>query len=245
MKLAELQAQLEAALRSKSRTGVSKILSQIIPAGRLTAADALNVYGNSYRARLTSALCEIYETVWQAVGDQDFFALADRFIAGHPSGTHSLQFYGADFPGFLVSQKLPEPITEAARFEWKFAELFHMQQQLGLEGPALTSAVESGQTLALVDSAFLFQSRNAVHRMFACRSSGEDPGDLALAAFLLVHKTGDSIHIQEFEENEFKILERLSAHGTAAEILAQSNASETGVQTLFAYLAASRLLKLP
>jgi len=244
MNLAELQIQLEAALRGSPQSGASRILSQIIPAGRLTGADALNVYGNSYRARLTSALCEIYETVWQALGDEDFFAIADRYIAEHPSRTHSLQFYGAEFPVFLVERKVPEHVSEAARFDWKFAELFHKQTQTGLEGAELAAAVESGQAVSLVSSAFLFQSAFAVNRMFECRSSGEAPGDIARPVFLLVHKTGDSIWIQTLEEPAFKILESIQVGTPTAQALAESNAVEADVQTLFAYLASRRLLTL-
>ena len=190
MKLADLQTQFEAALRG-ARGDHSRILAEILPAGRLAAPAALDVYGKSYRARLTSALGEIYETVWRAMGDEMFFEIAGQYIAEHPSSTHSLQFYGLEFPDFLVrmsgraqekktTDELPGFLPDLARFEWLFAELFHKRMEPGLSGPALASAVESGIPLALVGSAFLLHSPWAVDVLFANRAADELPTRLKL-----------------------------------------------------------------
>lgn len=247
MKLADLQSQFEAALRGQKDP--ARILSEIVPAGRLTAQGALDVYGKSYRARLTSALGEIYETVWRALGDDLFFETAARYIAEHPSTTHSLQFYGSEFAVFLSGElsrarsDLPDFLPDLARFEWLFAALFHRQMQIGLSKADLAEALESGAALTLVESAFLFHSPFAVQALFANRASEHLPEHLEKPCWLIVHKADDSIAVEPVSEGAYRLLLDVSQGRSVHDALEASEMDETEVRTLFAHISASGLLK--
>ncbi len=252
MSLAELQSQFEAALRGAPGDH-ARILAEIVPAGRLTASGALDVYGKSYRARLTSALGEIYETVWRAMGDDLFFHAAAQYIAEHPSTTHSLQFYGVEFPAFLErllqrpeaadTNELPGFLPDLARFEWLFAELFHKRTETGLTGSSLAEAVESGRPLSLIDSAFLFESHWAVDVLFSSRSQETLPDNVERPCWLVSYKISDSIAVEPVSQEAFHVLAGISRGLPVHEVLAKSNASQTEIQTLFAHISTHGLLK--
>ena len=80
-----------------------ELVRTVTGGGKLTAAEAVEVYRGGYPARLTEALGETYEICWRVLGDEAFFAAAHDYIARAPSRTHNLSDYGADFPEFLES----------------------------------------------------------------------------------------------------------------------------------------------
>ena len=52
------------------------------------------VYRQAYRARLRSALRDNHEVLFQVMGDEAFDALAEAYIAAHPSTFYSLRWFG-------------------------------------------------------------------------------------------------------------------------------------------------------
>lgn len=99
----------------------------IIPAGKLSSADALQVYNNDYQARLLDALCVNYEATWVTIGDEDFIAIAKEYIQFYPSNSYSLNFYGTHFPEFLHQHPkiIDSYVFQMALFERHYWKLFH------------------------------------------------------------------------------------------------------------------------
>ena len=91
-----------------------ELVAAVTGGGKLSAAEAVDVYRGGYPARLTDALGETYETCWRVLGDEGFFAAAQTYISRHPSRSHNLSDYGEAFPEFL----------ESLRFDLGAAEVY-------------------------------------------------------------------------------------------------------------------------
>jgi len=107
--------------------GKSAIADAIVDAPPLPAADRLEIYRNAYRVRLIDALDDAYPVLHAVLGDDDFTALGEAFIAAHPSVHRSIRWYGSELAEFL--RQCPpfaeQPIfSELALLEWTLAEVF-------------------------------------------------------------------------------------------------------------------------
>lgn len=123
MKLSDMQKIFSDVIRGADAHGLS---SKIVPGGALSADEAVAVYQEGYRARLTEALGECYEAVWRVLGDDDFFAVCDAFIPGHISQSYNLSSYGDEFPDFLAAERPQYPfLKDLALFEKEFRAAFH------------------------------------------------------------------------------------------------------------------------
>lgn len=95
---------------------------------QLSAARRFNVYRNNFWTSLTDALGSIYPVVEQLVGREFFAFTADRYIRTHPSSSgnlHNLGFALADFLSrFQAAAELPY-LSDVARLEWAYHEVFH------------------------------------------------------------------------------------------------------------------------
>jgi hypothetical protein len=105
----------------------SRIAEAIADAPPLPVAERLGIYRNAYRVRLIDALGETYPVLHAVLGDEDFAALGEEFIAATPSVHRSLRWYGAELAEFLKQQSpfAEQPIfAELALLEWTLAEVF-------------------------------------------------------------------------------------------------------------------------
>lgn len=102
---------------------------QPLPDGQLTprSAPQFGVYRMAYRARLRAALRDNYEVLPQVMGDEDFDALANAYIAAHPSQHYSLRWFGHRLPDFMAQHAtlVPHPaLTDLAQMEWALRQAF-------------------------------------------------------------------------------------------------------------------------
>jgi hypothetical protein len=105
----------------------SSIADAIADAPPLPVTERLGIYRNAYRVRLIDALGETYPVLHAVLGDEDFAALAEEFIAATPSVHRSIRWYGAQLAEFLKQQSpcAEQPIfAELALLEWTLAEVF-------------------------------------------------------------------------------------------------------------------------
>lgn len=142
------------------------LLQQMIPVGSLTNEEVLKVYASDYRARLTEALGENYETTWLVLGDDRFFDIALKYIEANPSSNPDLSHYGKNFPYFLrhykyfAEWKIDIPfLEELAYFEKNFWEIFHSpffsgQPICQLSSSDSLASVEFRQPFLLLKSEF-------------------------------------------------------------------------------------------
>jgi Putative DNA-binding domain len=132
LRLRELQLRLSAALAAGPKdTGVvadavdPALLALVSDHGDLTPSQRLDIYADMYRARLVDVLREDYPRVLAILGDEEFQALACRYLLQHPSTHPSVRYVGRRFADFLGG----EPggrlfLGDLARLEWARVEVF-------------------------------------------------------------------------------------------------------------------------
>lgn len=201
--------------------------------GTLSAIQALAVYQDGYRARLSEAMGETYEGVWSVLGDEGFFSVCRGFIAGHPSAIYNLSDYGLNFGLFLASH--PESrrwpfLPELAAFEWRFKELFHLKEHLPIV-PAALGVAAGNSRLVLGAEVCLRRHANAVYEIWrtrkdraaSCRQDWNQPEQL------LMYKREGDIFVHPLNEPEFLILETLSGGRTLEESIGEATRIHPGL----------------
>jgi hypothetical protein len=121
--LRQLQSDLQKYLVGEA----SDIADAIVDAPPLPIDARLGIYRNAYQVRLIEALGDTYPVLHAVLGDDEFAALGEAFVAAQPSVHRSIRWYGGELAHFLTHQ-LPyaeQPIfAELARLEWTLAEVF-------------------------------------------------------------------------------------------------------------------------
>jgi len=123
MALRRLQRELQNHLLG----GDGSIADAIVDAPPLPIAERLGIYRNAYQVRLIEALDETYPILHGVLGDDDFVALGEEFVAAHPSVHRSIRWYGAELAEFLRGRPpyAGQPIlAELALLEWTLTEVF-------------------------------------------------------------------------------------------------------------------------
>ncbi len=102
-----------------------------IDAAGLLAGDfaiGLAVYRHAYRARLAEALADNHTVLARALGDEAFDALAQAYIAAHPSRHPSIRWFGhrlADFMAEAGGDLVPhDSLPDFARIDWALRGAF-------------------------------------------------------------------------------------------------------------------------
>ena len=119
--------QLQRALQSHLLGEPSTVVDAIVDAPPLPALERLGIYRNAYQVRLIDALDDTYPVLHALLGDEDFVALGEKFVAAHPSNHRSIRWYGSELAEYLsVCPPFAEqPIfAEIALLEWTLAEVF-------------------------------------------------------------------------------------------------------------------------
>jgi len=95
------------------------------------APPRLGIYRHAYRARLAEALRSNYPVLHRVLGDEDFGALAQAYLAAHPSQSPSIRWFGQALPAWIAArleddpQALPHPaLGDLVRMEWAIGTSF-------------------------------------------------------------------------------------------------------------------------
>jgi hypothetical protein len=101
---------------------------------RLTAARHLNIYQQSYIARLRECMKNQFSALAYALGEELFQMFADQYLDAYPSGSYTLNDLGRRFPDFLeetrpdAGQEEKESwidfIIQLAHFEYTLTLIF-------------------------------------------------------------------------------------------------------------------------
>ena len=226
------------------------LVGSVTGGGKLTAAEAVEVYRGGYPARLTEALGETYETCWRVLGDEGFFAAARGFIARFPSRTYNLSDYGAEFPEFLESLPVAEDapyLGDLARFAWAFKELFHVKPQAGLDPIVLAAKARPDAVLRFGAAVRLLSLRRRVYGIFRRDNDDQTPiaeKDWKGAERLILYKgDGNPIFVRELTAPEHAALGALIAGRPLADALAGAEGMDAeGAQKLFGFLSSAGLV---
>ena len=227
----------QAATQGEQSEGVPRLLQTLTPGGTLTGSAAIDVYGKGVTIRLTEALGETFEAVWWVCGDEDFFALAKRFIHARPSTTYNLSQYGKEFPEFL-DKVFPFPdlpfLGDLARYEWTFKELFHTRQHESVAPEHIQSLAEDPAIQFQFGQAVrLFTSRYAIYDLWKLRGTeheGKPPVEWDRPQRLVLYKRTQQIFVHELDEQEFQILHSLHAGQMLEAALALISEQEVPIQ---------------
>ena len=218
--------------------------------GKLTAAQAVDVYRGGYPARLTEALGETFEACWRVLGDEAFFAAARDFIARTPSFTHNLADYGEGFPEFLESRPDAEHapfLGDLARYEWAFKEIFHAKPHAGLDPAVLAAKARPDSVLRFGLATRFLALRHRVHGIWKRDRADETPlapADWEGAENLILYKQdGNAVFVRELTGPEHAALTGLAEGRPLEDALAAAEGLDAdGARDLFAFIAESGLV---
>lgn len=101
---------------------------------RLSAVRHLNIYRQSYIARLRACMQSQFSALAYALGEDLFQAFADQYLDSCPSESYTLNTLGEKFPAFLEKtrpdaaeeqkESWPDFMIELAEFEYALSEIF-------------------------------------------------------------------------------------------------------------------------
>lgn len=100
----------------------------------LSAQRHLNIYMQSYIARLRECMKNQFSALAFALGDELFQNFADEYLSSHPSKSYTLNALGEKLPDFLeatrpdaneeIKESWPDFMIELARFEFSLSVIF-------------------------------------------------------------------------------------------------------------------------
>jgi hypothetical protein len=123
--LRDLQASFWRALASGEPEPA--LLDVVLAGGRLTPAERVGIYTDMYRWRVVDTMRDDFPRTAACLGDEDFQAVAVRYLAAHPSGHPSLRHVGRRFAEFLADDAVARACPwapDVARLEWTRLAVF-------------------------------------------------------------------------------------------------------------------------
>jgi hypothetical protein len=237
-------------VRSATFAADPEFVAGVEGGGRLTAAEAVDVYRGAYPARLTEALGETFEACWRVLGDEGFFAAARGYIARTPSRSYNLSDYGESFPEFLESRPEAEAapfLGDLARLEWTVKELFHAKAHAGLSAAALAAAAGPRSVLRFGGAVRLLALGHRVHAIWTRDRSNDAPLDEAdwtgAERLVLYKKEGNRIFSRPLSGPEHAALSALAAGRALEDALASAEGLDAAAaRELFAFVAESGIV---
>lgn len=212
------------------------------------SAAQFGVYQNAYRARLRAALRDNFEVLPLVMGDESFYALANAYIAAHPSSHYSLRWFGHQLCAFMAVNDalLDHPaLLDLARMEWALRNAFDAAP-VALLTPASLAAVPAQEwadlRFELHPSVQLLGMQWAVGPVWHAVKSGlEDvaPPD-ALPHHMLVWRWGMKTQWKSLTQTEAEFVQCLLAgkpFGQVCEALALRVGAEHAAPTAVSLLS--------
>lgn len=234
---------LQKSLLSDVRDRKTSLAGKIVPGGKLTARQAIRVYQQGYKVRLTDAIAANYEALWYALGDKKFFRLCEDYRAAYPSTTYNLNTYGDKLPAFIAKKfpKLPY-LHHLARFEWLLFEVFNAAEEAATIDLGKVDA-EKG-VLAFQPSVALFASPFRIYDLWRNRKKlpkGYSPANFVSDEFVLLYKHEHRHFFAVLTANQFAIIHLLLKGKTITQAIVAAGKkaaiSEKEVSELFSLIA--------
>lgn len=131
--LLRLQRDFARAVQGEDETGLLRPLRGQPP--------RMAVYRHAWRARLHEALKANHPRLHRALGDEGFAALADSYLAAHPSRQPSIRWFGhrlGRHMALLDEALVPHPaLVDIARLDWALGRAFDSADAPALQPAAL------------------------------------------------------------------------------------------------------------
>jgi hypothetical protein len=217
--------------------------------GKLSPAEAVEVYRAGYPARISEALGETFEACWRMLGDEAFLEACRVYARSTPSISPNLSDYGSSFPDFLLKRFKKEApfIGDLARLEWGFKELFHAKAHAGLAPVNLSVAVKKDSVLIFGSAMSLLSFKHSVHGLWKRDRSNNTPlsrSDWTGREEVLLYKSGGTpVFSRVLAAPGASALRSLLAGNPLAESLANAKGlTEASARELFSFISDAGLI---
>ncbi|MAS12399.1 MAG: DUF2063 domain-containing protein [Nitratireductor sp.] len=187
------------------------------PCGK-SANKRFNVYRNNVTHSLVTALTEIFPTVAQILGKENFRMIARDFVRAHPPRSPLVFEYGQDFARFLAGCA---PIShlkylpDVARLERAWLDAYHAADHAPLDADDLGALPPEALATAVFTphpAARFISSAYAIHTIFTAHREGPMPERInaGLAQAVLVTRPALTVQVRKIDHGQFLFIEALS-----------------------------------
>ncbi len=216
--LLEFQEAFGEALLREPPTELVRLLAD----GEFTGRERLDVYRNSCRSTLASALRLAYPAIARLVGTEFFDYAAEQFVLANPPTSAYLNDYGAQFADFLAAFPPAAGLAylpDVARFEWVLAHAANVEDTPALALDALAGIQASASTgLRFIPhpSVRMLWLRYPADDLCDAVMSGDEAAmhevDLASGpARLVIHRGPQGVEAQRLDATDYAVLGALCA----------------------------------
>ena len=206
-------------------SGAAKPDQFINESSRLTAARHLNIYRQSYTARLRECMKNQFSALAYALGEELFQMFADQYLDIHPSDSYTLNDLGEKFPDFLEETR-PDAeaeekeswidfMIELARFEYSLSEMF---DEYAEEEIVLADNSAPDEALKLIPVFQIFQHTYPVCRFYLDVIQQRKPElPFEEPSFCAVTRNNYRLSLLEIKPAQYHFLELLTKGNSIAE----------------------------
>jgi len=198
----------------------------------------LAVYAEGYVVRMREALHEVYEAIYQVLGERTFADLASAYAQRYPSHESNLSLVGRHLPEFLTSwpltQRLPF-LPDLAQLEWRVSLAFHATQEHPIDSQLMASlSLDAWERTALVfqPSVGFVSSAWPILDLWNARAQPRSAINIELVSrpqCVLIFRRDLHLHCEAIDAAQTLWLEALLAGatlGAACDRLAQAHPNE-------------------
>lgn len=174
MKLAELQQRFcERVTRvPEARSAADCFVST----PQLSADERLEIYANMFVWRQIDALREDFPKLAQLLGDEGFYATAEKYLRVHPSTHPSLGQLGRQFASFLAETGGHRPdVADLAVLEWARCEVFEEAHARAAAADLVTGPDPARMMLRTVPALRLLSLRHEIVPLWKELEDGAPP----------------------------------------------------------------------
>lgn len=221
--LSQIQNWMQSALvEPDSQTQTEDFVNE---SSRLTAARHLNIYRQSYIARLRECMKNQFSALAFALGEDLFQMFADQYLDAYPSESYTLNNLGKNFPAFL-EQTRPDAgerekeewvdfIIELARFEYELSVIFDAHAEEEFERANASTPDEALKPAPLFR---LFHHRHPVSGYYLEVTQKKQPElPFEEETFCAVTRNDYRLSLSELKPAQYYFLERLTKGETVAQ----------------------------
>ncbi len=224
-------------------TPSAELYQEIIPAQKLNPEQALQIYSQDYRVRLSQVLLDHFPATHYILGDDDFLALCREFIFVQPSRHYDLGQFGALLPVFLKthpSQQERPFLGDLSSLEWELNQIFHQPQLSGDDLSLMQTAADPGSLcFHFIPSLRLWQSPYAIFDLWNLRKTPDKIFEINAPQTLISYKNQQGVRVSRLKGIQIPLFEHLQAGQNLSQTLEslETNAdSGAEIAELFALL---------
>lgn len=192
---------------------------------RLSAARHLNIYRQSYIARLRECMKNQFSALDYALGEGLFQMFADQYLEAHPSNSYTLNDLGRNFPAFLENTR-PDAesdkketwidfMIELADFEYSISVIFDEHAE---ENVRLANDSAPDEKLKLIPVFHLFRHTYPVCRYYLDVVKKNNPElPFEEESFCVVSRHDYRLSLLEINAAQFCFLKKMAETGSMAD----------------------------